>query len=535
MITARFTRISILAIAFVAMAVLVLGRLVYLQIIQHDYFSVLAAQTHSRKFEIAPQRGQIYVHDRGELVPIAMNRNLKLLYADTRYIYDTEAVVEGLKQVLGEDYSDKLASVDGYVVLEDEVDYNTAQEILSLEVSGIGLSDQYRRVYPEGSLAAQVLGFVNHDGQGQYGIEGWFDKLLKGTPGMYDIETDANGVPIATSDNIQIEPQHGDDIVLTIDRNIQAKVESVLRSSVDSMRARSAHVVVMDPNSGRILAMANYPTYDPNNYTEVEDYHRFINVTSSDLFEPGSGFKVFTMAAGLEAGVVDKDETFDDSSGLVRVADAVIRNVGIPHSSSRSMTEVITNSVNTGAVYVLKKFGGGEINLEARRGLYNYFANRFRLTEATGIEQPAEPNMSMVDPDSVGPVNYANITFGQGIATTMVRMVASMAGIINGGDIYKPYLVDYRLGNNGEVVATEPEVMAENIVSQETSETIKAMMATVVTDGGGYTINWALPNHTVAGKTGTAEIPSADGGYLSGQYIGSFIGFAPVEEPKYMM
>ncbi len=535
MTTARNSRITVLAIAFLAMALLTLSRLVYLQIIRHDHFSVLAAQTHSRKFEIAPQRGQIYIHDRGRLVPMAMNRNLKLLYADTRYVYDLDAVVAGLKQILGEDYRDKLEAADGYVALEDDIDYHTGQEIQALGVSGIGLSDQYKRVYPEGSLAAQVLGFVNRDGEGQYGIEGWFDGVLKGSFGMYDMETDANGIPIATSDNIQLEPVHGDDVVLTLDRNIQAKVESALKKGVEGTNAKSAHAVIMDPNSGRMLAMANYPTYDPNKYSEVEDYRRFINVASSELFEPGSGFKVFTVAAGLEAGVIDKDETFDDSSGLVRVADAVIRNAGIPHSSNRSMTEIITNSVNTGAVYVLEKFGNGEINLTARRGLYEFFANRFKLTDSTGIEQSGEPNMSMVDPESVGPVNYANITFGQGIATTMVRMVASMAGIINGGDIYKPYLVDYRIQNDGEVVTTEPEIMAEGIVSSETSETMREMMETVVTDGGGWSINWAVPNHSVGGKTGTAEIPGPDGGYLRGQYIGSFIGFAPVDEPKYLM
>ncbi|MEX0748491.1 MAG: penicillin-binding protein 2 [Candidatus Saccharimonadales bacterium] len=528
------SRLQVIGLIFLALAGVVLLRLGYLQLVRHDYFSVLASQSHSRKFEIAPQRGRIYAYDRGEPVPLAMNRNLKTLYADTRYIFDLDDVVSGLEAALGRDYSEQLTAADGYVRLEREITLEAAQAIEELEISGIGLSDNYRRVYPEGSLASQVMGFVNTDGEGQYGIEEYLDSSLSGTPGLFDIETDSNGVPIATSDNIQRAPQHGSDIYLTIDRNVQAKVESVLAEHVKATSARSAHAVIMDPNSGEVVAMANYPSFDPNKYSEVEDYSRFSNVAATGTFEPGSGFKVFTMAAGLNGGAIDEEETFYDA-GAVKVDDAVIRNTEGGGDRTKSMTDIIIESINTGVVYILERLGGGEINTQAKTALHSFFTGNLQLTTRTDIEQPGEPELHMNTPESVGAVNYANMTFGQGIATTMVRMTTSMAAVINGGTMYRPHLVDYEIAPDGTVIDTEPEVVGESVVTDSTTASIRRMMDDSVQKGGGWAITRLIPEHKVGGKTGTSEIPSPDGGYLDGEYIGSFIGFAPVDNPRYIM
>ncbi len=514
-----------------------MARLGYLQVLRHDYFAVLASQAHSRKFEIPARRGEIFMQNRGETVPVAMNRNLQTLYADTRYVYDTPRIVRELKNITGTDYSEILERTEGYTVLEEEVKRETAKKIKDKQLSGIGLSDNFTRVYPEGVLGAQMIGFVNDDGQGQYGAEEALNDTLAGQPGLLDAETDARGIPIAAEENVQRPSRDGQDAVLTIDRNIQAYAEKALKKGVEETGGESGHVVIMDPNSGEVLAMANYPNYDPNQYEDVQDYQLFRNAATSQQFEPGSGFKVFTMAAGLQSGSITPEETYYDS-GSVQVADHRIENA-MGGNKTRSMTEIITHSVNTGAVYILKQLGGaddsdtGSITEADKQTLYDYYVNRFRLTDPTGIEQPGEPDLTMHKPSEVGPVNYANMAFGQGITTTMTRMVASMSAVINGGTLHAPSMVDYYRSTNGTTRDITPEVIDENVVSEKTSHQVRTMMETVVEEGGGYATR--VEGHRIGGKTGTAQMPRPDGGYYNNRDIGTFTGFAPVENPEYIM
>ncbi len=534
--TDSHSRITILGIVLLLLAAAVVLRLGYLQLLRYDHFSVLATQSQSRKFEIPTQRGGIFMQDRGQLVPVAMNRNLKTLYADTRYIYNQSRVVRELENITGTNYAQELSQADGYTVLEKEMQYETAQKVQELGLSGVGLSDNYTRVYPEGVLGAQLLGFVNQDGTGQYGVEGALDDRLSGTTGLLAAETDARGLPIASEENIQRRARDGQDVVLTVDRNVQAFAESALKKGVKETGAQSGHVVIMDPDSGRVSAMANYPTYDPNTYQNVEDYQRFRNVTVSQKFEAGSVFKPFTMAAGLDSGSVTPNESYYDS-GSVQVGDYRITNA-LGGDEPRTMTEVITNSVNTGAVYVLKQLSdesdGSHISAADKRTLYNYFTNRFHLARPTGIAQPGEPTLSMDTPDEVSDVNYANMTFGQGISTTMLRMTSSMSAVINGGTLHAPHLVDfYRSTDEKDARNVSKHVVDDNVVSDKTSQQIRTMMETVVERGGGFGAR--VDGYRVAGKTGTAQIPHPDGGYYEDKEIGTFIGFAPVEDPEYIM
>jgi cell division protein FtsI (penicillin-binding protein 3) len=530
------SRITTLGVVFLLLAGAVVVRLGYLQILRADHFSVLATQSQSRKFEIPAQRGEIFMQDRGEAVPVAMNRKLKTLYADTRYIYDQTRVVRKLGDVLGTDYTKKLSAGDGYTLLKEEVPYETAQKIKQLGLSGIGLSDNYTRVYPEGTLGARLLGFVNQDGKGQYGVEGGLDEALSGTTGFLAAETDAGGIPIPSEENVEKQARDGKDVVLTIDRNIQDLAESALKRGAQETGARSGHAVIMDPNSGRVLAMANYPTYNPNSYQKVTDYQRFRNVTVSQKFEAGSVFKPFTMAAGLDSESVTPEESYYDR-GSVQVGEHNITNA-LGGSEPRTMTEVITNSVNTGAIYVLKQLGeqsGSEkISKANKQTLHNYFTDRFHLTEATGVKLPGEPSLSMDTPEEVSNVNYANMAFGQGITTTMLRMTSSMSAVINGGTLYKPQVVDfYREPGQAGGRDVGTQVADDSVVSEKTSEQIRAMMETVVERGGGFGAR--IDGYRVGGKTGTAQLPHPDGGYYEDKEIGTFIGFAPVEDPQYIM
>jgi cell division protein FtsI (penicillin-binding protein 3) len=530
------SRITTLGVVFLLLAGAVVVRLGYLQILRADHFSVLATQSQSRKFEIPAQRGEIFMQDRGEAVPVAMNRKLKTLYADTRYIYDQTRVVRKLKDVLGTDYTQKLSGAEGYTLLEKEVPYETAQKIKQLGLSGIGLSDNYTRVYPEGTLGARLLGFVNQDEEGQYGVEGGLDEALSGTTGFLAAETDAGGIPIPSEENVEKQARDGKDVVLTVDRNIQDLAESALKRGAQETGARSGHAVIMDPNSGRVLAMANYPTYNPNSYQKVTDYQRFRNVTVSQKFEAGSVFKPFTMAAGLDSASVTPEESYYDR-GSVQVGEHNITNA-LGGSEPRTMTEVITNSVNTGAIYVLKQLGeqskSEKISKTNKQTLHHYFTDRFHLTDATGVKLPGEPSLSMDAPGEVSNVNYANMAFGQGITTTMLRMTSSMSAVINGGTLYKPQVVDfYRKPGQAGGRDVGTQVADDSVVSEKTSEQIRAMMETVVERGGGFGAR--IDGYRVGGKTGTAQLPHPDGGYYEDKEIGTFIGFAPVADPQYIM
>ena len=524
------TRVFILAALFALIGGLIVVRLGYLQIMQHDYFSVLADETHVRKFEIPAQRGEILMQDRDGPTPVALNRNRKTLYADTRYIYDADKVLSELQAITGEDYREEISDTDGYVELEEELDFAQAEAIEEQELSGVGLSDNYVRDYPEAELAAQTLGFVNHDDEGQYGVEEYFDEQLRGVPGMFDAQTDSQGIPLATKDNIQQQPEPGADVVLNLDRNLQYFMESALEEAVTDKQAESAHGMVMEVETGAVLAMGNYPSFDPNQYHRVDSHDLYQNAVVSSQFEPGSGFKMFTMAAGLDSDAVSPDTTYEDE-GRVEVADSEIRNV-LASQGTTDMREVIVRSLNTGAVYVLESLGENAVDEEAKQQLYEYFSDRFALDEPTGIDMPGEVNLNMHTPESVGPVEYANMSFGQGVATSMVRMTTSMAALVNDGVMYKPRVIDY-YQNGDDVYRSEPEVAAEYLISAETSQQLRAMMQEVVDDGGGF--GAGVEGYTVGGKTGTAEIPDGAGGYFDDRYIGTFTGFAPVEDPQYVM
>lgn len=529
------SRITIIGILFCVVGAAIVARLGYLQLIQHEYYAVLASQSHSRKFEISARRGEIFMQDRGETTPVAMNRDLETLYVDTRYVYDKTGVLKELERITGTDYSQQVNEADGYVVLEEKVTRDTSQKIKDAGLSGVGLSDNFTRVYPEGTLGANLLGFVNTDGDGQYGVEEALDATLAGEDGLLSAETDARGIPIASEENVQREPEHGEDVVLTVDRNIQAFAESALEQGVKEADAKSGQAIVMDPDTGEVLAMATYPAYNPNDYQQIDNYERFRNIPVSQQFEPGSGFKVFTMATGLETGSVTPEETYYDH-GSVQVGEYRIENA-MGGDMTRSMRDVITHSVNTGAVYVLKQLGGssgsGGITEADKQVLHTYFRDRFHLADRTGIEQPIEPELAMAAPDSASSVKYANMAFGQGISTTMLRMVTSMSAVINDGTLHQPRLVDYYRSRDGEVRETTPAVVEEEVVSEKTSRQIRSMMETVVEEGGGY--GTRIDGYRIGGKTGTAQIPNPNGGYYDDRDIGTFTGFAPLEDPRYIM
>jgi cell division protein FtsI/penicillin-binding protein 2 len=519
------------------------GRLIYLQVLQHGRYLVQATNEHTRKYEVPAKRGELYVRDGDAVSPVALNQTLTLVYADPRYVLDRNAAAQQLANVLGgtpASYVQKFSNGIEYAVLAERVPSATAAKVKALNLAGVGLVDRDYRSYPEGQLAAQTVGFVNADGAGQYGIEGYLDTALGGTPGQLAAKTDTHGIPIATADNVVKPPMDGTSYVLTIDRNIEAMAEQELAAQIQKVKAKSGSIVVLDPSNGQVKAMANYPTFDPNSFSSVKDYGLFSNQVVSSQFEPGSGLKAFTMAVGLDQGKVTPDSTYNDP-GCFKVDD---RNVcdaaGDKPGNNKSMTVVLRDSLNTGVMYVLRLLGGdpNSFTLAGKKIFYSYLTKHFGFGERTGIEQAGEAAGVVNQPSNAAGnnVNYANMAFGQGISVTMVQMVAAMAAIANGGHLYQPTLVGGTMNPDGSVITKSPKLLADHVMSPSAIANLNTMLQVVVQHGSGYLAGLQNPGYKLAGKTGTAQIPKPDGsGYIEGANIGSFIGYAPADNPKFVV
>lgn len=538
-------RVHILALGLIIFALVLFGRLFYLQVIRHGHYFAKASNEHTRKYEIPAARGEIFVKDGTLNVPLALNQTLKLVYADPRLVKDKPAAARELAKFLGglsDTYLKRLQSGIEYAVIAKNVPNDVAERLQAQKLVGISMVDDDSRTYPEGQLAAQVLGFVNADGVGQYGVEQYLDTQLRGVPGKLAAKTDTHGLPIATADNIQKPPVNGKSYVLTIDRNIQAMVEAELVAGIKAAKAKSGSVIVLDPSTGAVRAMATFPTFDPNNYGSTSDFSVFSNQTVTSQFEPGSGIKAFTMAAGLDQGKVTPDSTYDDP-GCLRIDNYNVCNaVGDKSGKGKTMTVVLRDSLNTGVMYVLKRLGGDDnkFTLAGKKLLYEYFTRHFGFGTRTGIEQANEAAGSLNEPTNQAGnnVNYANMTFGQGMSVTMIQMVTGMAAIANGGKLYQPHLVEGELNIDGTVSVAAPKLIRDHVISPDTAAKLNEMLQVVVKRGSGYRTYDGTKNkgYLIAGKTGTAQIPRSDGkGYIDGANIGSFFGYAPANAPKFVI
>lgn len=536
-------RVSTYTVLLIVLGIVFAARLGYLQIVQHGKYLVQASNEHTRKYEVPAKRGELFVQDGSALSPLALNQTLKIIYADPRYVTDKHDASVKLASVLGgtaASYMKQLTTGIEYTVLAERVPTSVVAKVKALGIVGVGYADRDYRSYPEGQLAAQTLGFVNADGKGQYGIEGYLDGALSGTPGQLAAKTDTHGLPIATADNIVKPPVDGTSYVLTIDRNIQAMAEQELAAQIQKVKAKSGSIVVLDPANGEVRAMANFPTFDPNAYGSVKDYGVFVNQVVSNQFEPGSGVKAFTMATGLDQGKVKPDTTYDDP-GCYRIDERQVCNAaGDKSGKGKTMTVVLRDSLNTGIIFVLRQLGTdtNSFTLAGKKTLYTYFTRHFGFGVPTGIEQSSEAAGSITQPsnNAGNNVTYANMAFGQGMSATMIQMVAAMAAVANGGKLYQPRLVAGTIGPDGVVAAKPANLLADHVMSPAAISDLNSMLQVVVQHGSGYIAGGMNPGYKIAGKTGTAQIPKGDGqGYIDGANIGSFVGFAPADNPKFVV
>lgn len=537
----------------VVIAVVFIVRAFYLQVIRHDYYQKAALSGQLRQYEIPAKRGVISAYSGGEAVPLVLNEKKYTLFADPKYVKDSKKTASAIASIIGGksvDYENQLKTPDTrYVVLakkldkaqKSKLDDESKNKSTAALWKGVGTREVEYRTYPNGQLASQVLGFVNDEGEGKYGVEQFLDKNLKGTPGQLKAITDASGVPLASNkDNVIIEPKAGGNVLLTIDISMQKQLEDILKTGLDNAKSTSGSALIMDVNSGAIKAMANYPTYNPAEFFKVNDASVFTNAVVSSPFEVGSIMKPLTFAAASNLGKLNKDSTYYDPGGFT-VDGASIRNVeGENQSGTRSIRDILQLSLNTGATWMLMRMGNGEINKEARVAWNDYMVNHYQFGKKTGIEQGYEAEGSVPDPLNGYGLNikYANTAFGQGVTVTLVQFAAAHAAVYNGGTYYKPYVVEKITDPNGKETVTKPVVVKSGIVKQQTSDDVVSLMRYVVERNYiGYKFPYKpRAEYIIGGKTGTAEIAKPEGGgYYQDRNNGTFVGFVGGNKPQYVI
>lgn len=522
-------RISFVSSIFLLLFIALIGMLVQRQIFEHWHFAALAQEQHITSRIVPAQRGKILVEERGgrEFYPLATNVTLFALSAVPSQIKRPELTATKLMPFLeGIEESELIDKLDSDALylspLKRKIGEKEANLILDLDLDGIFLIPDKYRYFPEDTMAAHLLGFVNRDGIGQYGLEGYFNEELGGKSGFLESEQDSFGQQIALGIRARIDPDDGLDVVITIDRAVQYFVEKSLKEQVENLEAERGDVIIMDPKSGAIIAMASYPTFNPNNYNK-EPIEYFTNSNISKVYEPGSVFKVITLAAGIDAGLVSPDTVYTDI-GEVTLNDETIRNSDLKAYGQQTMTQVLEKSLNTGAVYVVQKLG---------RGLFNKYLRNFGFYEPTNIELSGEVAAYIRPIRNWADIDLAAMSFGQSIAVTPLQLLMAVGAIANDGRVMQPHVVKSILYPSG-TVSIDPVVSSEAITPQ-TAQLMSAMMVNVVESGHAKAA--FVQGYRIGGKTGTAQIPDPRGGYLEGvgSTIGTFIGFGPAEDPRFVM
>lgn len=497
-----------------------------LQVLDRERAFKIAKKQHHGSSKLLPRRGKILDRNLKEL---AVNIDVKSVYVNPKDVsnpVDISKTISKHIDVSQKTVLSRASSKRSFVWLKRLVDPDVTQTLEDLDLEGVGFIEEPKRIYPNGHLMGQVLGFTNIDSNGIEGIEYHFDNLLIGTPRNITLKRDARGRRIIQNPDIMQdfdeENTSGHDIVLTIDSQIQHIVERELKEGIEIMNAEKGMAILMSPETGEVLAMASYPFIDPNSYGKYPEANRR-NLPIWYTYEPGSTMKVFLASSALEEGKANPDTMFDCELGRRKVGSKVIRDVK-PHGTI-SFTDVVRLSSNIGASKIGELLG---------RERYHSYLKKFGFGEKSGIDLPGESGGKVLPPKKWGRIELATISFGQGISVTSLQLVTALSAIANGGYLMEPYIIKKIIGSDGTVIREKrPEVRAR-VISYDTSYQMKQIMEKVVEEGTGKRAK--INGFSVGGKTGTAQIPDPRyGGYYSDRYIASFIGFAPVDDPKIAM
>ena len=539
-------RIKILQNVVLIAFAIILVRLFFIQIVEHNVWVAKAEEQHTLLETIVARRGEIYMMDRSEPVPIVLNQTTYQIIIDPA-ITEREPIEKALKAYaepyISADF-DSVYSHDGlrYAIVAKNVPREVAEKIASEDISAVWFKKNNQRVYPEGQLASGLLGFVNADGVGQYGVEGSLNQILSGKDGLLKTTSDVNNVALSIGkDNIKIPAEDGKNVVLSIDRGLEKGVERLAVEAINHTAATNASVLIMNPNTGEILTMANVPNYDPANYGNVVDASAYNNYTLDIPYEPASICKNFAFSAAINEGVMTPDTTYFNKH-YEEVDDWKIWNAERRSSlyGTLTMRDALYWSLNTGSIYALKLLGGNpnSINQQGREKLFDYYYNKFRLGQPTGIEI-AEAEGFIPDPNEGWgrDSTYANLTFGQNLNITMLQTATAFSAVVNGGTWHTPSVVK---GYYEEEKVMPIEIGKDKVDDKILSDDTSAMMRGMLINNREYLVRGGVdrPGYDIGGKSGTAQVVK-NGAYDDSfaELIGSYIGFvAPSGEmPQYII
>lgn len=519
------------------------GRLIYLMGFQGAQYKLLALKKWTRTIEIAPKRGTIYDRNGKELAlsteVYRVDADLSVLktYLDKKKLSE-ENVVNQLSEIMSMDKG-QLAKImdskdkDGnplqFVSLKRRVEKSAVDSIKALKLSGIMISDDTARLYPNNEFMSHIIGHTNMDGMGINGVELSYNKELTGTPGVKVVETDAANNDLPYSESVVIQPVNGRDIQLTIDERIQELAERVARETLEENKAKSVSITIMNPKNGEILGMVNYPEYNPNNpnaggKTDKEIQETWKNRAVSNIFEPGSIFKVITSAAALQNNSVSDSDRFV-CKGSTRVANVTLNcDKGEAHGI-QNFSDIIKNSCNMGFIQLGAKVG--------KENFYNY-VKLMGFAQKTGVDLPGESSGIVRDAKTAGPVEFATNSYGQGVAVTQVQYMAAFNAVANGGTWIRPHVMQqiFHTDNDKQIIDKKYDNYGtRTVLDKDKAALLRTYLERVVEEGTSTATK--IPGYHIAGKTGTAnKVNTVTGGYEQGKYISSFAGMAPTNDPK---
>ena len=521
-------RINFVIVIVFLIGGIALSRLFYLQINRGDYYKAMAQGQQTSLSETEGERGEISFKN-GEL--LAMTEREPYLFLSPEEINDKEKAAEMLSPVIDKSKSALLEMMgkEGsfYEVVLETIAPDKASQVADLELEGVHIGYKTKRYYPQESTASQIIGFINENGEGQYGLEGYYDEDLRGKTVLEKRETNPYSFLFKMDEKDSLD---GASLSLTIDYNIQFMAEKLLKAGVDKYDAEGGEIIVMDPNTGAIIAMAQDPDFNPNNYKN-EKMDSFQNSCVQKLFEPGSIFKPITMAAALNENAVTPETVFNDKLGYKQFGTYKVYNYSNKIWGEVTMTKVLEGSINTGVMYAESLIGD--------KKFYDYL-KAYGLFEDTGVDLSGEVSSTNKEIkkalDNKIEVNFGNASFGQGIAMTPLQMIRAFSAAINGGKLMKPYVVE-KITKAGQEKEIEPVTVRENIVSQDTSVKLRQMLINVVEKGFGHLAK--VSGYWIGGKTGTAQVPYTSLGISKSGYSDytwqTFMGFAPALDPKFII
>jgi len=511
------------------MGIIIIARLYILQVRDYARFRGMAEDQHEAFSELSARRGEIYLKNRDEKYPLAVNKEYMMAFLEPKMVTDRDRVISELSYILGMDRGEierKLSDPnDMFEIVKKKISQEESEKIRNLKLKGVKLLPENYRYYPGKELASQVIGFVGSNGEteiGRYGLESFWEDQLHGKNGSIFQERDSAGRWISITDRKKVPAQDGVDLILTIDQAVQYETEKILKSAMEKYKADRGSILVQEPSTGKILAMANYPNFNPNDFGKVEDMSLFINPAVTNAYESGSVFKTMTLASGIDSGVISPNTKYVDT-GVISEAGYNIKNSDGKANGEQTMTEVLEKSLNTGVIFTEKLIGN--------KRFADYVRN-FGFGEKTGIALPNESagdirNLINLKSD----IQFFTASFGQGITTTPLQVLNAYSVIANGGNLMKPQIVEKKVYSNGEEEIVEPQII-RRVIKKETSDQMKEMLGSVVVNGHGKRA--AVSGYRVGGKTGTAQVAKqGGGGYEEGVTIGSFAGIAPLDDPRF--